>query len=385
MRFRQSIKLAARPLGTTEVAQRLRRRRLPRLVTRRGLVLTTLLLIGAGFILADRAMLAADGIIAGDLTAVSPILTTRVTRLHAQCLDRVEAGAILAELENEVTIQTSAQTLSQIQLQASQTRARIEILTHEANAARKLYEAQLALRDQLKLTYEAQAQLMKKDFIAALQFERAKSELIRADAEAQAANLNYQGKLADQKKTELDTDLLWARIREFETSPEMMGHFVLRAPKAGILTQCDGHVGEIMEPRDSLFRIFSPETAYALAFFHPDDLRRLPMQREVSVSITGIEKPVHARVVGYYPELAGLPQNITRYFWQQERWSQYVAVRLDFTDLAPAQRNELRAGARIEASVWLRPSFVSPDMWSWLNDKVVRIAALSRQVLEEIS
>jgi hypothetical protein len=45
-------------------------------------------------------------------------------------------------------------------------------------------------------------------------------------------------------------------------------------------------------------------------------------------------------------------------------------------------RGELRAGARIAASTWLRPSFVSPDMWSWLNDKMVQLAALSRQVLE---
>jgi hypothetical protein len=162
----------------------------------------------------------------------------------------------------------------------------------------------------------------------------------------------------------------------------MMGRFILRAPKSGVLTQCEGRVGEIVEPRDALFRIFSPDNAYALAFFHPSDVRRLSPQRELSVTIAGVEHPVRGRISGIYPELSGLPQNITRYFWQQERWSQYVAVRLDLIDLPPELRFELRAGARIAASTWLRPSFVSPDMWSWLNDKMVRLAALSRQVFE---
>jgi multidrug resistance efflux pump len=378
MRFKRSIKLSAKTGGTAGVAERVRRRRLRRLVSWRGVVITALVLGAAGYAVMDRALLAADGVVAGDLTAVSPIAQVRLTRLHAQCLDRVREGDMLAELENEVTMQSAAQALSQLHLQASQALSRIEILTHEAQAAEKLYHAQLALRDRLEMTYRAQDQLVKKEHVAALVWERAKSDLIRADAEAQAANLTHQSKLADLKKTELDVEMLRERIKEFETSPELMGRFVLRAPKAGVLTQCQGRVGEVIEARSSLFSIFDSSEAYALAFFRTDDVGRLKPGLDLTLSVAGMEGPVTGRVTGVYPEMSGLPQSITRYFWQQERWSQYAAVRIDLVGLSSEMRQGLRSGARIRASVWQRPSFVSPEAWAWIQEKATQLAEHSK-------
>src|SRR6516164_6848704 len=53
----------------------------------------------------DRAWIRGNGIVAGELTAVSPIVQARLQRLLVNCLDRVVQGQHLAEFENEATVE----------------------------------------------------------------------------------------------------------------------------------------------------------------------------------------------------------------------------------------------------------------------------------------
>ena len=72
---------------------------------------------------ADRTWVRGNGIVAGELTAVSPIVQARLQRLFVQCLDHVTRGQSLAEFDNEATAEFAAQQLQQLQLQLTQARA----------------------------------------------------------------------------------------------------------------------------------------------------------------------------------------------------------------------------------------------------------------------
>jgi hypothetical protein len=79
-------------------------------------------------------------------------------------------------------------------------------------------------------------------------------------------------------------------------------------------------------------------------------------------------------VTGFYPKLSALPQSLTRYFWQQEMWSQYVPVRLDFTHPTAAQREKIFAWAQLSASRFQDGGLVAWAVWPW---RAVRHAAVT--------
>jgi len=316
-------------------------------------------------IVADRAWIRGNGIVSGELTAVAPIVQARLQRLFVNCLDRVVRGQSLAEFDNEATVENAAQQLQQLQLQLTQARAEIDIAEAQAQAASKLVDAQIALFEQLKGLLRAQDELIKKQYVAELVWEKTKADVARAEAEVRAAEFVYETKKADQKKAELAVAVLQQRIDSFKNSPELTGHFFLTAPKDGIVTECAARPGEVIAAKTPIFQIFNPDDSYAVVFFDPDDLAKLAFGQRFTLSVGGIERPVTARVTGFYPELSALPSSLTRYFWQQEKWSQYAPVRLDFERLSPAQISKVFAWAQLSASRW--QGWGLPDPASWVQ------------------
>lgn len=366
MKFRR-IQHLRRSLDTTttaKVAESYRRRR--RLPIRRIFVLSVLTLGVAGLLMADQVRLDAEGVIAGELTSINALAPVRITRVHARCLDRVEAGQPLLDLENEVTMQSSAQELSRLKTDHARARSQIEVLTHEILAAKQLHQAQVAVRERMAATFKAQDELLRKDFVAQLAWEKARSDLLRADAEVQAANFAYETRRAEMRKSETDAALLDLRIKEYQSSPELSGRFQLVAPKRGVVTQCQARVGQMAETRDTLFQIFNPQDAFATIFIRPERIAQLPLNTEVALSVSGIDAPVRARVAGIYPENTGLPNSILRFFWQRENWLQYTPVRLELLDLTADQRDNLRDGARVSVGLWLKPdTSAALAAWDW--------------------
>src|ERR1700694_5567974 len=91
---------------------------------------TILFTIGAAILAgfaADRAWVRANGIVAGELTAVSPIVQARLEQVLVKCLDHVTRGQSLAEFRNEATVESASQQLQQLQLQLTQAQAQINI------------------------------------------------------------------------------------------------------------------------------------------------------------------------------------------------------------------------------------------------------------------
>jgi multidrug resistance efflux pump len=331
---------------------------------------TTLFALGAvivGAFAADHVWIRGTGIIAGELTAVSPIVQARLEQLFVQCLDRVTRGQRLAEFLNEATAQAAAQQLQQLQLQLTQARAQADIADRQAQVALKLIEAQRALLDQQNAILKAQDELVKQHYVAVLVWQQAKTAVERAGAETAAAQFVYETKKADQRMAELNAEVLQKRIDSFMTSPELTGHFYLTAPKDGIVTQCVAHQGEVIAARSTIFSIFNPDETYAIVFFDPSDITRIARGQTFNVNIQGIREPVTSTVTDFYPELSALPSSLTRYFWQQEMWSQYVPVRLDFVNLNTADRRKLLAWAQLSASRWegLDANGLASQAWRW--------------------
>jgi HlyD family secretion protein len=329
----------------------------------------TLFAIGAaiiGGLAADRAWIRGNGIVAGELTAIAPVVQARLQHLFVRCLDHVVAGQRLAEFDNEATVEAAAQQLHQLQLQLSQARAQIDIADREAEAARNLVDAQAALVNQLVAVYKAEDELLKKQYVAALVWEKAKSDVARADAERHAAEFVYETKRANQKKAELDAEVLQKRIDSFINSPELNGHFYLTAPKDGTVTECVARPGEVIAAKAPIFQLFNPDDVFAVVFFDPSDLPNLAPGQSFAVSIGGIDEAVTARIAGFYPELAALPRSLTRYFWQQEKWSQYAPARLDFDGLNATQKGKLFARAQLSASRWQGWSPPGSSVGQWV-------------------
>jgi multidrug resistance efflux pump len=341
------------------------RRRLWRFSPSRTALLAIAAAIVAG-LAADRAWIRGNGIVAGELTAVAPIVQARLKRVFVSCLDHVVQGQRLAELENEVTVEAAAQQLHRLRLELTQARAEIDVADREAEAARKLVDAQTALLNQLVAVLNAQDELMKKQNVAALIWEKAKADVARADAEARAAEFVYETKRADQKQAELNAEVLQQRIDDFTSSPELTGDFFLTAPKDGVVTECSARPGEVIAVKTPIFQIFNPDDAFAVVFFDPADVDKLVPGQPFTVKIGGIGEPVTARIAGFYPELSALPNSLTRYFWQQEKWSQYAPVRLDFDHLSLANKSRLLAWAQLSASRWEGWDFAGSSLWQWV-------------------
>ena len=328
--------------------------------------------IAAAFV-ADRTWVRGNGMVAGELTAVSPIVQARLQRLFVHCLDHVTRGQILAEFNNEATAQFAAQQLQQLQLQLTQARAGIEIAEQAAQAARKLVEAQEALWKQQIAIFDAETELRNHHFVAELVWQQAKAAVDRADAETRAAEFVYEIKKADQKKAQLDAEVLQKRIDSFVASPELTGHFYLTAPKDGVVTECTAREGEVIAARTPILSIFNPDDTYAVVFFDPSAIAKLAAGQSFKINVEGISKPVTGRLTDFYPELSALPSSLTRYFWQREMWSQYAPVRIDFTDLDAAQRSRLFAWAQLSVSRfdgWGLANATTVASWQWVQQHV---------------
>jgi multidrug efflux pump subunit AcrA (membrane-fusion protein) len=136
-------------------------------------VLLTIAAAMFGWVALDRSWVRGNGIVAGELTAESPIVQARLLRLFVKCLDHVSKGQRLAEFYTMV--QLAGQELQQLQFQLAQERAEVEIADREAQAAQKLTDAQNALLQQQVAVLQAESKLKEQNFVADLVCELARA------------------------------------------------------------------------------------------------------------------------------------------------------------------------------------------------------------------
>jgi len=300
----------------------------------------------------DRVWIRGEGVVAGELTAIAPIVQARLAQRFVKCLDHVKRGQRVAEFVNEATIQNAEQQTLALKLQLTQTMESIRIADSAAKAAAKLVDAQNAVLKIQMAVLKAEDSLVKSKFVATLVWEQAKAAVAKADADVKSAEFVYETKLAQKRQAELDAEVLQKRIDSFKNAPELNGHFFVTAPKDGIVTECTVRPGEVVAARTPIFSIFNVEDTYAVVFFDPGFSSRIERGQIFDMKIQGVDGNVRGVVDDFFPELSALPASLTRFFWQQERWSQYVPVRLKFVDMSSAQTLRLFASAQLSASAF---------------------------------
>ena len=107
----------------------------------------------------------------------------------------------------------------------------------------------------------------------------------------------------------------------------------------------------MIDPGKPLFSIFQPQRAYVLAFFSPGAVGRISLDQNDQLNVQGIKEPIHGRVAAIYPDLAKLPAELTRFFWQHEQWNKYRPVRISLENVSPALRAKFYYGAQVQISV----------------------------------
>ena len=98
---------------------------------------------------------------------------------------------------------------------------------------------------------------------------------MRADAEKASAEFIYQTKFADQKRAELDAEILEKRIRVSRTHAEAHRHFFLTAPTDGVVTEGTAKEGEVIDAHTAIFSLFNPNEYLCCCFFAPSDVGHL--------------------------------------------------------------------------------------------------------------
>jgi multidrug resistance efflux pump len=131
----------------------------------------------------------------------------------------------------------------------------------------------------------------------------------------------------------------------------------LRAPKAGVITECGYLPGAVVDAGISVFVIFDPTESYVEAYFEPAAVQRLRVGMKGSVRLPGFADALELPVTSIDTVITRRPEELTRYFWQREQWTQYQPVRFSLKSLPPGQLASVRYGGHAAVSFLFLPSW----------------------------
>ncbi len=365
MRLRSSQSTATK--GNVEVHQ-VRQQRAWRV--RRGFIVTFLVMLAGFALVIQEIWIRADGLVVGNVTSVEPLFRARVRAVLSACDQPVAAGQPLLELENELIAVQFNETLNRLEDRAIRSRAELEIQAEQVAAAKEDHNASLAILAEKASLWQVHDRLFQKQVITRTAWTSARSAWKRAEAESFAAEARWRARQAEYDRAEKE---LLASLGSF-SAEEISGirdssidgrTLVLRAPKSGLLTQCEVNPGEIVDAGKPIFQIFHPSDAYIEAYFSPDDVEELTRDKVFTVRLTGIDTPFRGRIETVQAVVSELPPQLIRYFWQRAQWSQYQPARISLRNAPPELLSRVRSDARADVSVFLWPDWVV-DLWNTL-------------------
>ncbi len=204
--------------------------------------------------------------------ALMPRLAARVITLHAEEGDRLQAGDVLAEMEQ--ADQALALRDAEIAVQeAEQELENSAIAIDEADS--RLKGSQLAL-DQAERDYERDAELSRggSSGVASVSqkaFEQSRLAYTQAQQDLAQAELALSRAQLDQKKAKTAVDrAVVARDR----AAEELAQTRLRAPFDGVIAERQVRVGQMASTTEAAFTLTDPDRLRAV-FFRPQ--RELPL------------------------------------------------------------------------------------------------------------
>lgn len=278
----------------------------------------------------------ADGVVEGDLVPVAPLFRARIDRSIVECGQQVHAGQALAVVTNfmlegqyEQNYQKATDDLRTQLITQNEglTGARID----EATAREKYLSSTFATR-RLETLKNAYRQTYEQGAIGRATYDSAVADWEAAKAETDALHDIWAQAQEHTRRIEAENA---QRVAGYANQVALIGGLrnqvgsqVLAAPVGGRVVECTAQPQAIVEAGAPIYKIFATDRAYVLAFFSPNTVSHLHVGQIAQVSISGLRARATGKIVDIYPNVAKLPDQLTKYFWQHEQWSQYRPVKI---------------------------------------------------------
>lgn len=339
--------------------------------TRRGFPWARVLLVAGGLgviayvFLPGYFFISADALVKGDLVPVTPLYAVRIDRLLVQCNDRVVAGQKLAIVSNFL-VQGDFQRQyleSDSQLRLSQIALDQQVATakESADVLHQKYLSSSLTAKQLQATFRSYDEAYRAGAIARVDWAAKKTEYQSAAYLAQSDLDSWQRALQQVQRVGQDQSSKIASDQQLSSQAQKLtsrvGSEPMLAPVSGYIVDCIGRPQDVVQPSSPIFTIFGPGRAYVLAYFNSNSVSQLRVNQPVEVSVAGLQDKLQGRIYSIYPNLSKLPDQLTRFFWQHEQWSQYRPVRILLSGLSPQDRDQLYYDAQARVSVRIRQNW----------------------------
>jgi multidrug resistance efflux pump len=337
----------------------------PPVARRRHFPIARIVLIGAllgvlAYIFVPRYLnVTAYGLVQGDLVPVAPLFSARLASRLVECEQSVKQGQPLAIVTNFIMEGQYAQEYQRAEedertQQIAETEGLSQALTDEA-AARAKYDSALYQARKLELTKTAYERTYRQGAIGRVAYENAAAEWQAADAEAAGYR---QMMVAAQEHVQRVRDESSERVAGFQQQAQLVNSLknqvhaqTLSAPISGRVVECTAQPAQVVDAGAPIYKIFSPKRAYVLAYFEPNSVQHVRLGARATVTLTGFDAPFHGRVTAIYSSLSKLPDQLTKYFWQKEQWSEYRPVKIVLDDVTPRLLGELTYDSQVNVSI----------------------------------
>ncbi len=302
----------------------------------------------------------ADGLVEGQLVSVGPLFEARVVRLYHQCGEPVTRGQILATVTNfllqgqyQQAYQRSVNDLNESQITQSQ--GLDQALTNELTVKER-YESALYAARKLAATKDAYGTAFRNGAIGKSLYDETAADWQAANA--QARSLASEVAEAGETVTRV-TEASRQRVSGLNTATSQIsalenqvGSQSLTAPISGALVECPvAQPQAIVAPGTPIFKIFSAQRAYIVAYFDPKTAWKVHNGDSATLIINGVQIPLEGRVMMIYPTLSALPDQLTKYFWQHQQWAEYRPVKIDITNASPQVKAQLAYDAQVQIRI----------------------------------
>jgi multidrug resistance efflux pump len=362
MRFRRSGAKTSEtgddrvPLQVAPAAGRRRR-----VVIRRLIALLLVGLVVYAFLFIEQSWIRAEGLVQGPTTLVEPVNKARITEIYATCNRPVKGGEPLVKLENETKGVEYEQTVRQLQSRKIELTGNVRVAAEDASQARTAYNGTLTVLAEKATIFNIHDRLFKEGVIARTEWDLARINYKEAEANSLTAEASWRAKQAayDRAERQLlsDASAIDQQVSAMRQSEEIQKVQVLRAPQDGIITECGYLPGAVVDAGISVFVIFNPKESYIEAYFEPNQVQRLRVGMKGQVRLPNFVDPLELPITSIDTVITRRPEELTRYFWQREQWTQYQPVRFDLKGMPPAQLDRIRYGAHATISFLFLPEW----------------------------
>ncbi len=321
--------------------------------------------------------LEADALVQGELVPVTPIYRAKLARLLVKCNDQVKPRQTLAIVSNflvqadydeQYAEAKERLVLARIALDEGVSQAR----ALEEAAHQKYLAAQLDA-DRKGSLFAAYDHSYRAGAVGRVEWQSVRQEWLAAVATARGLRAGWRDAQERLKRVVIDER---SRINANQENTNRIGALSqrvsaepLKAPVGGIIVECNNlRPDNVIDPGTPLFDIFDPQRAYILAFFDPSAVDRLRVGQKAEITVKGIARTLDGRVIGIYPNLTKLPEQMTRFFWEHVQWSEYRPVRIAFTNLPESVREQLGYDSQSRVRIQIRSRQAVPGhLFSFLS------------------